>query len=155
MVTGRPPFTGTRPVEVAWQHCYAEPRPPSTLRPDLPGTVEAVILTALAKSPDERYEDALQMRAALLSALEDAGSQDTAPAVDGVAHDTVTQDPLLTTLRAVQTYAPGARIDWEAVEAADLGGAGDDRRRERVGMAIIVLGLALLAVVVLIAMGTP
>jgi eukaryotic-like serine/threonine-protein kinase len=155
MVTGRPPFTGSRPVEVAWQHCYADPRPPSTHRSDLPPAVETVILKAMAKSPEERYDSALQMREALLSAVDDSTAQDATPAADCASHPTVPHDPVPATPGAVRTYPPGAHVDWAAVEAADLVGVGADRRRERVGMALIVLALALLGVVLVVALGTP
>ncbi len=154
MVTGRPPFTGTRPVEVAWQHCYAEPRPPRTHRPDLPATLEAVLLQALSKSPEERHDDALQMRAALLSTLDGRDGQQTGLAVDGVSREAVTHALAMTTLPTVRTYPPGARIDWTAVGAANLGAAAADRRRERLGIAMIVLALALLAVVVAAALSS-
>ena len=155
MVTGRVPFTASRPVDVAWQHCYAEPRPPRTLRPDVPGPLEGVILTALAKSPDERFDEALQMRAALLSTLDEPNAHGTAPAVDDDMGDTVAHDPAMSTLRAVWTYHPGARIDWAAVDAADLGGVAADRRRERLGMVLVLLGLVLLAVVAVLVLRTP
>jgi len=155
MVTGRPPFTGERPVEVAWQHCYADPRPPSTLRLDLPAAVEAVILQAMAKSPEERYDSALQMREALLSALDDRGGRDATPAVGDASQQDVGYDPAPATPEVARTYPPGVHVDWAAVEAADMVGAGADRRREWIGMAMVVLALVLLGVVLVVALRTP
>ena len=155
MVTGQPPFTSPRPVEVAWQHCYADPRPPSTLRPDLPAPLEAVILTALAKSPEQRHEDAQQMRTALLSAVEKPEGEADAAGEGGGLQETVSRDPTLSTVSAVRTFPPGAHIDWAAVEAANLGGAAGDRRRERLGMALVVLALAVLGIVAVVALRTP
>jgi serine/threonine protein kinase len=154
ILTGRPPFTGERAVEVAWQHCYADPRPPSTLRSDLPAAVEAVVLQAMAKSPEQRYDSALQMREALLSALDDSAGEDATPAVGRASPANVSHDAVPATSRAVRTYPPGAHVDWAAVEAADLVGAGADRRRERLGMAMIVLALALLGVVLVVVLRT-
>ena len=65
MVTGRPPFKGDAVMEILWQQANVPPRPPSELAPDLPLQLEAIILKALAKSPDDRYATAQEMTAAL------------------------------------------------------------------------------------------
>jgi serine/threonine-protein kinase len=65
MVTGRPPFTGDSPVAVASKHVLEPPTPPSKLNPDVSPELEAVILRALAKNPDNRYASAEELRADL------------------------------------------------------------------------------------------
>ncbi|WBO61754.1 protein kinase domain-containing protein [Streptomyces camelliae] len=72
LLTGRPPFRGESPFAVMHQHLFAEPEPVSRLRPQIPPAVEAVILRALGKDPEERFADAGQMRAALAEALTQA-----------------------------------------------------------------------------------
>ncbi|MEU6510143.1 protein kinase [Streptomyces sp. NPDC046942] len=72
LLTGRPPFRGESPFAVMHQHLFAEPEPVSRLRPQIPPAVEAVILRALGKDPEERFADAGQMRAALTDALTQA-----------------------------------------------------------------------------------
>jgi serine/threonine-protein kinase len=62
LLTGRPPFTGDSPVAIAYQHVREDPAPPSTLEPDLPADLDAVVLKALAKNPDNRYQSAQEMR---------------------------------------------------------------------------------------------
>ena len=62
LLTGRPPFTGDSPVAIAYQHVREDPPPPSTLEPDLPPDLDAIVLKALAKNPDNRYQTALEMR---------------------------------------------------------------------------------------------
>ncbi len=66
MVTGVVPFTGDSPVAVAYKHVREEPMPPSQRNPDVPTDLEQIILTALAKDPDHRYQTADDMRADLL-----------------------------------------------------------------------------------------
>src|SRR5829696_6020233 len=61
LLTGKVPFTGESPVEIAMKHISAIPEPPSTLRPDVPADLDKVILRALAKTPHERYRDAEEM----------------------------------------------------------------------------------------------
>ena len=66
MVTGVVPFTGDSPVAVAYKHVREEPMAPSQRNPDVPADLEQIILTALAKDPDHRYQTADDMRADLL-----------------------------------------------------------------------------------------
>jgi serine/threonine-protein kinase len=65
MVTGRPPFSGDSPVMVASKHVLEQPTPPSKLNRDVGPALEAVIMKALSKNPDNRYQDADEMRADL------------------------------------------------------------------------------------------
>ncbi len=66
MVTGVAPFTGDSPVAVAYKHVRETPLPPSRRNADLPADLEQIILTAMAKDPDHRYQSADDMRADLL-----------------------------------------------------------------------------------------
>ena len=61
MVTGQAPFRGDTPLAIALQHLQETPTPPSALRPDLPPSVEAVILRALAKDPAQRCATATEL----------------------------------------------------------------------------------------------
>ena len=65
MVTGRVPFEAESSFETMQAHLQAEPRPPRVLTSDLPESVEAAILTALAKEPDDRHASVAAFRAAL------------------------------------------------------------------------------------------
>jgi len=66
MVTGAPPFAGESPVAVAYKHVREEPEPPSARAPDLPPDLEKIILTAMAKDPESRYQTADELRTDLL-----------------------------------------------------------------------------------------
>ncbi len=69
MVTGRPPFQADTPLAVILKHVN-DPLPlPRKFRPDLPRAVERVILKALAKNPDDRYQKVEDMVAALKAAV--------------------------------------------------------------------------------------
>jgi eukaryotic-like serine/threonine-protein kinase len=65
MLTGHVPFTGDTPVEIAMKHLSQVPEPPSKLRPDVPHDLDAIVMRALAKDPDQRYESAEEMDADL------------------------------------------------------------------------------------------
>jgi serine/threonine-protein kinase len=67
LLTGTPPFSGKTVLEVCAQHLHCEPVPPSErVRTSLPSELEQLILSCLAKSPEERPRDAASLRAALL-----------------------------------------------------------------------------------------
>ncbi len=56
MVTGRVPFDGDSTVAIAIQHLQEEMTPPSVYAPNLPISMEKVILKCTQKNPDRRYE---------------------------------------------------------------------------------------------------
>ncbi|QIK73916.1 Stk1 family PASTA domain-containing Ser/Thr kinase [Propioniciclava coleopterorum] len=62
LLVGRPPFQGDSPVSVAYQHVREQPVPPSQLDPEVTPAMDAVVLKALAKNPDDRYLTAEEMR---------------------------------------------------------------------------------------------
>ena len=62
LLTGRPPFVGDSPVSVAYQHVREDPVPPSQLDPEIPPVCDAIVLKALAKNPENRYQTAGEMR---------------------------------------------------------------------------------------------
>lgn len=70
ILTGTPPFTGETPLSVAYQHVQDDPPLPSTLLEGLSdeeGTaLDAVLLTAMAKDPSERYDTAADLAEELL-----------------------------------------------------------------------------------------
>jgi beta-lactam-binding protein with PASTA domain len=70
MLTGRPPFTGDSPMSVAFQHVSTEAPPPASLNPDVPESLNAVVMKALRKDPTARYQSAEEMRQDLLSVLQ-------------------------------------------------------------------------------------
>src|SRR5277367_1686102 len=66
MAVGRPPFTGDSPVAVASKHVRDMPVLPREANPTVPPALEAVIMKAMAKNPDDRYASAEELRADLL-----------------------------------------------------------------------------------------
>jgi len=65
MVTGQLPFEAATPLAVLTKHIKEPPPPPRSLRPDLHPAVEGALLRALEKSPDDRFQSAAEMAAAL------------------------------------------------------------------------------------------
>ncbi len=61
MLTGRPPFSGPRAINILHQVLHDEPSPPRALRPELAIDLETICLTCLAKEPERRYDSAQQL----------------------------------------------------------------------------------------------
>jgi eukaryotic-like serine/threonine-protein kinase len=58
MLTGKVPFTGDSAIEIAMKHLNEPPKPPSKIRPEIPEELDQVVLRALAKNPEDRYQTA-------------------------------------------------------------------------------------------------
>jgi len=65
LLTGKVPFTGQTPVEIAMKHLSEVPEPPSVERPEIPEDVDLLVVRALAKEPADRYQSAAAMDADL------------------------------------------------------------------------------------------
>ena len=135
LLTGRPPFVGDSPVAVAYQHVREEPAPPSSLDPDISPEVDAIVLKALAKDREQRYQTAAEMRADIERALAGRPVQ----AATAVLAGGVTQ-PLPTLPQPAPVAAPAPTVAPEPPP---------ERRRT---WAYVLLALAVLAVFVLAAL---
>ena len=61
MVTGRVPFDSDTPVSVALKHMQEDPIEPMILKPELPKSVNDIIMKAMQKDPEKRYSNATEM----------------------------------------------------------------------------------------------
>jgi serine/threonine-protein kinase len=68
MLAGRPPFKGESAVSVAYQHVSEAVVPPSEFDPNVSAEMDSVVLHALAKDRNERFQTAEEFREHLLAA---------------------------------------------------------------------------------------
>ena len=61
MMTGTLPFTADSPVSVAMMQVSATPKPPREIKPEIPRGLEQIVLLAMEKQPDRRFQSARQM----------------------------------------------------------------------------------------------
>jgi eukaryotic-like serine/threonine-protein kinase len=61
LLASRPPFTGDSPFSVAYQHVREQADPPSTHNADIPPALDAIVMKALAKRVEDRYQSAAEM----------------------------------------------------------------------------------------------
>lgn len=71
LYTGKLPFDGETPVAVAMQHMQTEPIKPRVINPDIPKSVENIILKAMSKEQRLRYDSASSMLADIKKAYTD------------------------------------------------------------------------------------
>src|ERR1700687_1678339 len=65
MLTGRVPFAGDNVYAAMRAKVYSTPQPPRQLRPEIPASIEEIVLCAIEQEPHKRFESALEMREAL------------------------------------------------------------------------------------------
>jgi len=63
LLTGRPPFIGESAVSIAHQHVSEMPTPPSQIDSGVSPEIDLIVLAALAKRTNERYQTAAEFRA--------------------------------------------------------------------------------------------
>ena len=77
MLTGRVPFMAESPVAISLKHIQTQPTPPRELNEEIPLSVEEVIMKAMAKDPNERYQEAQALSTAYWKALQSEQAQPT------------------------------------------------------------------------------
>lgn len=83
-LTGKAPFVKEAEIAVLWAHVHETPVPPSDAVPGLPPAIDGVVLKALAKSPDERYQSCAEMIADAAAALQVTAPIPAAPRWDDI-----------------------------------------------------------------------
>lgn len=76
MLTGELPFRGDSPISVALKHIQELPKPPGLINPDIPESVEKLIMKAIAKDPEDRFATADEMKEAIDEILVDLYNRD-------------------------------------------------------------------------------
>ena len=137
MLTGQPPFVGDTPVSVAYQHVREDPVPPSQKHGGISPELDAVVLKALAKNPDNRYQSAAEMRADLVRVH--SGEKPEAPKVLTPHERTL----MMTSRTNARPDLAAAPMNYDFAEAP---------RRNPVGRWLVALAiLSILTVVVAVA----
>ncbi|MFK0152346.1 Stk1 family PASTA domain-containing Ser/Thr kinase [Streptomyces sp. NPDC090499] len=125
LLTVRPPFVGDSPVAVAYQHVREEPQPPSVFDPEITPEMDAIVLKALVKDPNYRYQSADEMRADIEACLDGQPVAATA-AMGSVGYGGYPDDMPTTAMRS----DAGATTMLPPMNPDD-GGYGYDERPDR------------------------
>ncbi len=156
LLVGRPPFIGDSPVSVAYQHVREQPTPPSQLDPVITQPLDALVLTALAKDPEARYQSAREMSddiGRLLSGQELTTVLPAAAAMPPTTADTSTQllggPAVMTPVSATPVSAASPDEDAEVVALSE----DEEDEPTRKGPWILIAVLALLIIAAAVAAG--
>ena len=160
MLAGRPPFTGDSPFTVAYQHVREHPALPSSFNADISPALDALLMHALEKNRESRFQDAASFRRALRAAsagvmptAEQRVSQTPVPAAviqpsadtsATVVDGTVLTDDAGPATRAMARVLAGGPLttdDGEVEEVPDV--APSIKRRRRAWMATLFVLLAI------------
>ncbi|MFJ7075313.1 Stk1 family PASTA domain-containing Ser/Thr kinase [Streptomyces sp. NPDC098781] len=148
LLTVRPPFVGDSPVAVAYQHVREEPQAPSVFDPEITPEMDAIVLKALTKDPNYRYQSADEMRADIEACLDGQPVAATA-AMGSVGYGGYPDDQPTTALRSSDAGATSMLPPMNP----DDGGYGyddrPDRRRQKKSNTSTIL-LAVAAILVLV-----
>ncbi|RRR81327.1 Stk1 family PASTA domain-containing Ser/Thr kinase [Streptomyces sp. RP5T] len=141
LLTVRPPFVGDSPVAVAYQHVREEAQPPSVFDPEITPEMDAIVLKALVKDPNYRYQSADEMRADIEACLDGQPVAATA-AMGSVGYGGYPDDQATTALRS----DAGATTMLPPMNPDDGGYGYDDRpdrrRQKKSNTSTILLAVA-------------
>ncbi|WP_214103680.1 Stk1 family PASTA domain-containing Ser/Thr kinase [Acrocarpospora catenulata] len=79
LLTGHQPYEGESPMSIAYRHVHDSVPAPSTLAPETPPALDALVLSATAKEPDRRPADAAAMLVAAVEAHRGLPREKTGP----------------------------------------------------------------------------
>jgi hypothetical protein len=121
LLTGRPPFRG-RPEQMMYQHLTVAPPPPSIFRKDVPASIDAVLLHALAKKPQERFPSISAFAVAFQQAMQSTGDLYATLAIsEGEAATGTTRELTLPGGRKAQVSIPQGVHDKQVLRLEGLG----------------------------------
>ncbi len=160
LLTGRPPFQGDSSVAIAYQHVGEAPPRPSSLNPEVGPALDAVVLHALAKDRDSRYQDAtsfrVDLRAARLGRPISAAARGTAAALGAaggeatVAMDLMPRGTTTTVLPAAGGSEPELEPHGNTASLPPIGRDPDEEPGKRRGLAYVLLIAAVVGAVALL-----
>ncbi len=97
LLAGHCPFRGEQAVDVLVQHLTQAPRPLHEINPDIPPQLEALVMQALEKNPQRRYQSAGAFLEALGTVSRELNFKSTAPTSQGLEHaEQTSADPFKT-----------------------------------------------------------
>ncbi len=131
MLTGRLPFAADEVMEVLQRVIRDTPTAPSVVRPEIPQRVDDVILRALSKRPEERFESIAEFAEALSSAWRSSGRPSGIGYSATIVPNSVTNGPphpalALTGLREALPARPTPPREADARTLSTKGAKADD-----------------------------
>lgn len=134
LLTGRTPFRGETPIAVAYRHVNEDVPPPSSLAPEVPPPVDALVARAAARDPLRRPPDAGALLVSLATVRDGLGYRDPIPTLSGDARLT---DPRVVAGTAAVAHPTG--VIGSATGVLDPGSSPVRRRRARWPLVLVLV----------------
>jgi serine/threonine protein kinase len=148
MLTGVPPLAGDTLFDIVYKLAVEDPLPPSSLNPSVPEDIDRIVMRALAKRPDGRYQSALDMNMELEATPE--------MLIGAEAWDTQEENSALTVGSSATTLierdATGTEVMQE--DTARIGPKGPKLGQPGRSRMLLVGGLLLLVLAAILAVST-
>ncbi|WP_431035236.1 protein kinase domain-containing protein [Streptomyces sp. P6-2-1] len=155
LLTSRPPFTGETPLSVVYQHVQDPPVPPSQMAENCPPELDGLVLRALAKEPDDRFQSAEEMSGLVQYALQMLHDQGAFTGSWNTGHVDVTAFAAPQSGPATTPFGSGTAQIPQQPMLRPLGeddggyeGGGDSRRGGSRTRLYVIAALAVVAIVV-------
>ncbi len=120
LITGRTPFIGESPVSIAYQHVSEPPQPPSMFSPEVPASLDSVVLHSLIKEPDQRYQTAADFADDLEAVIRDDTTLAEAAAAAGAPGTYLSETTAQRAMRTSASAPPARRRRWVVPVVAAL-----------------------------------
>jgi eukaryotic-like serine/threonine-protein kinase len=150
MLTGKLPFLGESPISVALKHLQEPFEQPRLVNPHIPQSLENIILKAMRKNPQERYQSALEMHRDLETCLQPSRQQEPMARFSSDEDEDGERTRVIPAIRpemrssidttATKSFEPENRWNSEGLEPK--------KKRWGVPVALSVLALVLIGVLV-------
>jgi len=151
MVTGRVPYTAETPVAIVFKHIQ-DPLPSARkLNPNLPESVELVLLKALAKNPDDRYQNAEDFAQAIQRALPETATADSLVSQESMSARSNATSPLASNFPTGQSQSVVASPESDTATSKNL----KPRRSPMIWAFAGIGAAALIAIVMFVGMNMP
>ncbi len=121
MLTGQPPFGGVHETAISYEIVNVDTPPMSSIKPDIPPELDAIVLECLEKDPNERTQAARQVSVDLTRYKRESGRQRASRIVAARPPDPARGEGLSASARSGTPYASWALIGLVAVAALILG----------------------------------
>ncbi len=148
MLTGQRPFEADHLTDVALKQMGEQPCPPRTLRPTLSRALDAMVLKALSKTPEERYPSGAALVEALVRAQKNTGKAPVSDVPTLVSRASIAErirEAAVPPLPPVPAAAMAAESVLAVPSPVTTDQPSGQRRPKRLALLLIVLVLALLA----------
>ncbi|RKP55380.1 Stk1 family PASTA domain-containing Ser/Thr kinase [Cohnella endophytica] len=150
MMTGRLPFLGESPISVALKHLQEPFEQPRKVNPYIPQSVENIILRAMRKNPQERYQSAKEMQADLETCLQPNRKNEPAVYYSSDEEDAADQTKVIPAIRPDMRNtieAPAVKVSTNE-ERWNSDGLQERKRKWIVPTALGVLAIVLIGVLI-------